>query len=79
MLTVNKATVLGVKSFAMIHDSYGTVAADAAIMARKLRAAFVGCEMMCVDLGRLSELELPAWALAIRGQLVRDTAPHRGQ
>jgi len=41
MLTVCTASDNGVRSFAMIHDSFGTHAADTAILAASLRAAFV--------------------------------------
>lgn len=41
MASVCKARRLGIDSFAMIHDSYGTVAADTLAMAYALREAFV--------------------------------------
>jgi len=41
MLTTNLAADNGVESFAMIHDSYGTHAGRAAILAASLRQAFV--------------------------------------
>lgn len=41
MLTVNATMARGVRSFATVHDSYGTVAADAPILALELRKAFV--------------------------------------
>jgi len=41
MLTVNAARKLGVTSFAMVHDCYGTVAADAPVLAEVLREQFV--------------------------------------
>lgn len=41
MLTVNKALDVGITSFAMIHDSYATHAADTGILASILREAFV--------------------------------------
>lgn len=40
MLTVNMAAAEGVEHFAMIHDSYGTLAGDAQVLARCTRAAF---------------------------------------
>lgn len=42
MLTVNAAADSGVQHFAMVHDSYGTLAADAAVLAASTRQAFVG-------------------------------------
>lgn len=41
MRTVNYCTQAGIRSFAMIHDSYGTHAADAQELAYQLRKAFV--------------------------------------
>lgn len=41
MLTVNVAADEGITAFAMIHDSYGTHAGNAGIMAAALRQAFV--------------------------------------
>jgi DNA-directed RNA polymerase len=41
MLTVCTAKDNGVASFAMIHDSYGTHAANTHLLAASLRAAFV--------------------------------------
>lgn len=41
VLTINKALDAGIKSFAMIHDSYGTHAADCDLLASLLREAFV--------------------------------------
>lgn len=41
MLSVNLAVANGITSFAMIHDSYGTHAANAGILAAALRQAFV--------------------------------------
>ena len=41
MLTVNAAQARGVVSFAMVHDCYGTVAADAATLAETLRETFI--------------------------------------
>ena len=40
-LTVNRCTAAGLTSFAMIHDGYGTLAADCDVLARELREAFV--------------------------------------
>jgi DNA-directed RNA polymerase len=40
--TVNRARAAGVTKFAMIHDSYGTTAAQSALLATNLREAFVG-------------------------------------
>ncbi|WP_158625413.1 MULTISPECIES: DNA-directed RNA polymerase [unclassified Asaia] len=40
-MTVNKAFNQGIRSFAMIHDSYGTHAADTQTLARSLRESFV--------------------------------------
>lgn len=40
MLTVSMASTAGVDSFAMVHDSYGTLAGDAPILARCTRQAF---------------------------------------
>ena len=41
VLTIGKAKDRGVTQFAMIHDSYGTVAADTQVLADCLREAFV--------------------------------------
>lgn len=41
MMTVNKALALGVKNFRMVHDDYGTHAADTPVLAKCLREAFV--------------------------------------
>lgn len=41
MLTIRDAQSLGVSQFAMIHDSYGTAAADVEALASALRSAFV--------------------------------------
>lgn len=41
MLTVNEASASGVRSFATIHDSYGTHYADAPTLAKALRNQFV--------------------------------------
>lgn len=41
MLTVNRLTAKGIKSFAMIHDSYGVHAADVDILHQELREAFI--------------------------------------
>lgn len=41
VLTINKAMDAGVDAFAMIHDSYGTHAADTPVLARSIREAFV--------------------------------------
>ena len=40
-LSINKAEAHGVTQFAMIHDSYGTLAADTEVLFQSLRAAFV--------------------------------------
>lgn len=48
MRTVNFALSAGVESFSMIHDSYGTVAADAHLMYSACRSAFV--DMFTPDL-----------------------------
>lgn len=42
MLTVNVASDHGVSHFAMVHDSYGTHAGDAALLAAMTRQAFYG-------------------------------------
>lgn len=42
MLTVNKAADNGITHFAMVHDSYGTHAADAELLSFQLRQAFYG-------------------------------------
>jgi DNA-directed RNA polymerase len=42
MLTVNQAADNGVQHFAMVHDSYGTLAADAGLLATCTRQAFHG-------------------------------------
>jgi len=42
MLTVALAGAQGIEHFAMIHDSYGTLAADCSLLARCTRQAFVG-------------------------------------
>lgn len=39
-LTIEKARAAGITSFAMIHDSYGTVAADAPLLQRLTREAY---------------------------------------
>lgn len=41
MLTVDKCLKAGIRSFAMIHDSYGTHAADTDTLAKLLREAFI--------------------------------------
>ncbi len=41
ILTVDRASALGIDSFAMIHDSFGTHAEDIAILAQILREVFV--------------------------------------
>ena len=41
MLTVRMASIDGIESFAMIHDSYGAPAGDCAVLARCTRMAFV--------------------------------------
>jgi DNA-directed RNA polymerase len=41
MMTINRATDEGITDFAMIHDSYGTHAADTGKLGRILREAFV--------------------------------------
>ena len=41
MLTIDLALLNGLTQFAMIHDSYGTVAADMDMLAACLREAFV--------------------------------------
>ena len=41
MTTVNKAAAKGIKHFRMVHDDYGTHAADTPVLARCLREAFV--------------------------------------
>jgi len=46
-ITICKAVDVGIKSFAMIHDSYGVHAADTSTMARLIREAFV--EVYSVD------------------------------
>jgi DNA-directed RNA polymerase len=40
-ITITKALHEGIDSFAMIHDSYGTHAADTPVLARLIREAFV--------------------------------------
>ncbi len=40
--TVNACHLAGIRNFAVIHDSYGTHACDAPVMARLLREQFVG-------------------------------------
>lgn len=42
MLTVNAAADSGIQHFAMVHDSYGTLAADAPLLAGCTRQAFLG-------------------------------------
>lgn len=46
--TVNLAREQGITSFAMVHDSFGVLAADADVMARSLRSVYA--EMFSVDL-----------------------------
>lgn len=46
-MTVNAAYEKGIESFCMIHDSYGTHAADTDLLAEVLREQFV--EIYCVD------------------------------
>jgi len=41
MLTVNKCQKIGIKNFSMIHDSYGTLAADVSTLAHTLRETFI--------------------------------------
>lgn len=41
MLTIRAALAMGVTQFAMIHDSYGTLAADTDTLCQALRSAFV--------------------------------------
>ncbi len=41
ILTVNRARAAGITSFAMIHDSYGTHAADMPALSHILREVFV--------------------------------------
>src|SRR5207244_223297 len=41
MMSANAARAAGVFSFHMVHDNYGTTAADAPMLARVLRRAFV--------------------------------------
>jgi DNA-directed RNA polymerase len=41
MLTVSQAAAEGVEAFAMVHDSYGTLAADCEVLARCCRQSFV--------------------------------------
>jgi len=68
--TIRRAQALGVRSFSMIHDSFGTHAADMPKLARALRAAFV--ELYADD--RLEELRaflvayVDGQALAILGE-----------
>lgn len=59
MLTIELAKLNGISSFAMIHDSYGTVAPDMDMLSACLREAFVD---MYVDHNVLEEFlrELPA-------------------
>lgn len=40
-MTVETATANGITTFSMVHDSYGTVAADAELLGKCLRAVFV--------------------------------------
>ena len=47
-VTVNTALEIGVKDFAMVHDSFGTLAADSATLAGALRASYA--EMFSFDL-----------------------------
>ncbi len=42
MLTVNQAADSGIQHFAMVHDSYGTLAGDAPVLAAVTRQAFHG-------------------------------------
>lgn len=65
VLTVNKALDAGVSSFAMVHDSYGTHAADCDTLARLLREAFV--EMYREDV-------LQSFADQLRAQLPPEAA-----
>ena len=41
MVTITSAAAEGVEAFAMVHDSYGTLAADCDVLARCTRQAFV--------------------------------------
>ena len=67
ILAINKATEYGITSFAMIHDSYGTLAADTEVLSQALRVAFVEmyedhdvlAEFKAEVEGMLSEGELP--------------------
>ncbi len=47
MFTVDTATACGIDSFAMIHDSYGTLAADTEVLRECLRQSF--CQMYQFD------------------------------
>lgn len=47
MLTINRCLARGVSAYSMVHDSYGTHAADMDVMVDELRAAFV--EQYSVD------------------------------
>ena len=67
VLTVNRALDAGITSFAMIHDSYGTHAADCDTLARLLRETFV--EIYSRDV-------LEDFANQIKAQLPLDVAEH---
>lgn len=58
-LSISKARARGVTSFMMIHDSYGTPAADAPAMALSLREAFVSMFSGCNVLERFRDEVAP--------------------
>ena len=61
MLTVNAARARGVESFAMVHDCYGTVAADAPVLAEVLRDEFAKMYEPHDPLAELRETLMHDW------------------
>lgn len=55
MLTVDMAAAEGVEAFAMVHDSYGTHAADCAVLAQCTREAFYRLYSRCDVLASFAE------------------------
>ena len=58
-VTVNTAMDVGIKDFAMVHDSFGTLASDSAMLAGALRASYA--EMFSLDLLKEFSEEVQAY------------------
>ena len=58
-VTVNTAMDVGIKDFAMVHDSFGTLASDSAMLAGALRASYA--EMFSLDLLKEFSKEVQAY------------------